>query len=97
MIGGFAPWQPLGPMVPVLRKGAPLFSLHLTGPWWSVCGSGNCAFDEHREAALRQLEEARRALDEQPREIGVLLAQSKPARRREEFARVMSGRGAGAA
>jgi hypothetical protein len=58
-----------------------------------VPSSGNAAFDEHREAVLRRLEEERQALDEQQRQFGEFLADLKRAKDREEFDRFMAGRG----
>lgn len=55
--------------------------------------SGNAAFDEHRAAVLRRLEEERRALDDQQREFGEFLTQLKRAKDQEEFDRFMSARG----
>src|SRR4051794_6691408 len=91
MVGGFALWWPLGLMVLVLWKGPRLAGLRFGGdrPWrdggWPGRGSGNSAFDEHRAAVLRRLEEERRVLDAQQREFAEFLAQLKRAKDREEF------------
>jgi hypothetical protein len=86
----FLTWRPAMSLMPLawpdrLREGLPRR------------GSGNLAFDEHRAAVLRRLEEERRALDAQQREFGDFLAQLRRAKDQEEFDRFMAGRGAGRA
>ncbi len=56
--------------------------------------SGNLAFDEHRAAVLRRLEEERRALDAQQAEFAAFMDQLRRARDREEFERFMQARDA---
>ena len=56
-------------------------------------GSGNGAFDAHRQATLDRLEEERRALDRQQAEFAAFLDQLKQAKDRAEFDRFMATRG----
>src|SRR4051794_15164432 len=86
MVGGFALWWPIGLLVLALWKGAPLLGLRIGPdrpagmPRWIGGSTGNTAFDEHREAVLRRLEEERRALDDQQRAFGDFLQQLRRAR-----------------
>jgi hypothetical protein len=97
----FILWWPLGLAVLTLWKGG-LLAGHFASRAerraartmdWPTRSSGNSAFDEHRAAVLRRLEEERRALDEQQRQFGEFLEGLKRAKDREEFDRFMASRG----
>ncbi|MBU8538960.1 DUF2852 domain-containing protein [Falsiroseomonas tokyonensis] len=62
---------------------------------FAPASSGNAAFDEHREAVLRRLEEERLALDAQQAEFADFLAQLRRAKDQEEFDRFMASCRAG--
>ena len=55
-------------------------------------GSGNTAFDEHRNQVLRRLEEERRALDAQQAEFTTFMAELRRAKDQDEFDRFMQAR-----
>ncbi len=57
-------------------------------------GSGNSAFDAHRQATLDRLKEERRALDRQRAESVAFLDQLKQAWDREEWDRFLASRAA---
>src|SRR3954470_1849126 len=75
MVGGFALWWPLGLIMLALWQGAGMAraglgrgpglgrGLMARGHRWSPAGTGNTAFDAHRDAVLQRLEAERRALD----------------------------------
>lgn len=103
MILGFIAWWPIGlALLATFLTWRPAMSCNASAwmtPWkdrvrdaLTRASSGNAAFDEHRAAVLRRLEEERRALDEQQREFGEFLAQLKRAQDQEEFDRFMSAR-----
>lgn len=106
----FILWWPLGLLALLLWKGATLMGCSFTraGRFGamerrarrmveaaSLGGTGNTAFDDHRAATLRRLEEERQALDEQQRAFGAFVQQLRRAKDREEFDRFMAERGGG--
>jgi hypothetical protein len=64
----------------------------VSGAFPQATSSGNAAFDEHRAATLRRLEEERRALDAQQAEFSAFLHQLRRAKDQEEFDRFMASR-----
>jgi Protein of unknown function (DUF2852) len=97
----FILWWPLGLMALALWKGGILAGFLASRAErraartvrWPARSSGNAAFDEHRDAVLRRLEEERQALDAQQREFAEFLEGLKRAKDREEFDRFMANRG----
>jgi hypothetical protein len=105
MILGFIAWWPVGLGLLALFAwlNATPGAAAWTTPWknrardavagaFPSAGSGNAAFDEHRAAVLRRLEEERRAVDAQQAEFAAFMQQLRRARDQEEFDRFVNAR-----
>jgi hypothetical protein len=107
MILGFIAWWPMGLALLAFfawRHGMPTSAdFAWMTPWkqrardavsgaFPPTSSGNAAFDEHRAATLRRLEEERRSLDAQQAEFSAFVQQLRRAKDQEEFDRFMAAR-----
>jgi hypothetical protein len=107
MILGFIAWWPLGLALLAFfawRHGMPSSAdFAWMTPWkqrardavsgaFQPTSSGNAAFDEHRAAVLKRLEEERRQLDAQQAEFAAFVQQLRRAKDQEEFDRFMAHR-----
>ncbi len=94
---GFIAWWPIG--LALLALFAFWRPVMACTPWTDRlrdalprAGSGNAAFDEHRDAVLARLEEERRQLYAQQEEFAAFMRQLRRAKDQEEFDRFMAER-----
>ena len=94
MVVAFVAWWPLGVMVLayIIWSGS---MTRINGQWWervkafvsgqSFSGSGNAAFDAHREAMLRGLEEQRKRMEQDARDFALYMDKVRMARDEQSF------------